>query len=510
VKNRPAFCASVIISIALALFSRFGASAYMRLFVFVFEREEAMWITGGGFFTVAKAIQSAPLCYRLGVVRGIRYEWLAFAALFTTAIDIIVTFKAYPWAVKGEIEILNVMLSIGIIGWAGLIRFMVLQWLPIRSLPKHQPMLTAIPAPQYIDLPIPLPAAIKTSQSSTDREFVAQLIPKVASLFIAGLSGSGKDFVGSLLCEYLQSEFGAKTFFLDPKNDPNENMWNNADYQYRFAGTMMEPEEFLEHLKRGFKQYGEKLQENGSRQYTILILNELATCATKVDNSSDKKWLAANLQPMLSGLDSVGGCVIVLTQTLLVPNGFNSGTVAQFQKLIICRNEHIENLRTQSKAVLLNGVDIDGAKEMCRDSPIDRAIYSSSLRRWLALPKLRQGQSYYDRDNRRWVGGHPSHDPKNSQNTVAQRENAGFDAVPTHDPTASDARSDALIDALWAYFESVDEEPKPLGKIRGSRRMTNLRASTVEIHSMLDRLTAEGVLVQSVDGWTMPLQSDAT
>jgi hypothetical protein len=332
------------------------------------------------------------------------------------------------------------------------------------------------------------------TQSSTDRQFVSQLIPKVASLFIAGLSGSGKDFVGSILCEYLQSQFGAKIFFLDPKNDPDEHLWDNADYQYRFTGVPMEPEPYLDHLKKGIKQYYQRLEENGSGQYTILVINELATSATKVDNSSDKKWLSATLQPMLSGLDSAGGAVVVLTQTLIMPTGFNSGTISQFQKLIICRDEHIENLSTQSKTVLMAGVDLSGARDACEDSPIDRAIYSSALRKWLSLPKMRQGQSYYDRDSRRWVGT-PSDRNKKS-------ENGGSPDVNTQTHAGSGDSVSTLISDVLAYFDNTNtESPRSVRDLRMGSRIRKSGATAEDVESVLDRLTHEGKLIRCPDGW---------
>jgi hypothetical protein len=348
----------------------------------------------------------------------------------------------------------------------------------------------------------------------SDSQFVSQLIPKVASLFIAGLSGSGKDFVGSILCEYLQSQFGAKIFFLDPKNDSDEHLWDSADYQYRFTGVPMEPELYLDHLKKGIKQYYQRLGENGSGQYTILVINELATSATKVDNSGDKKWLSATLQPMLSGLDSAGGAVVVLTQTLIMPTGFNSGTISQFQKLIICRDEHIENLSTQSKTVLMAGVDLSGARSACEDSPIDRAIYSSALRKWLSLPKMRQGQSYYDRDTRRWIGTPPESGTrdKNSENDAdlgvlpeiwrsgGNHENSHDSGIAT--PLASGERDYDLEDAILEFFQSVDGA-RNLNQIATSRRVRSAGGNAPKVRDCLSRLSEDGLLLSVSDTWSL-------
>ncbi len=519
-KFKPAFFASVIISIALALFSRFGVSAYAQLFVFSFEQIEAAWIVGAGLFVVIKSIQSTPLCYRLQLIRGIGYEWLLFAALVATAIDVAITLTAWAWVESGGIKLLNIIVSIGSIGWAGLIRLMVLQWLPDRPL--------VVPPPQSSPLRMPQQETSRFQPThdravtitrdraqNTDRAFVSQLIPKVASLFIAGLSGSGKDFVGSILAEYLQSKFNAKIFFIDPKNDPDEHLWDNADYQYRFIGTMMEPDEYLGNLKKAFKQYGERLAENGSSQYTILVLNELATCATKCDNSSDKKWLSATLQPMLSGLDSAGGAVIVLTQTLIMPTGFNSGTVSQFQKLIICREEQIENLSTQSKTVLMTGVDLSGAADACDDSPVDRAIYSSSLRKWLSLPKMRQGQSYYDRDSRCWIGSppEPTARNKNSDNggdrtVLPEIWQSGSKDENLHDsvtatPLASGEQDYELEDAILEFFQSVDGA-RNLNQIATSRRVRSAGGNAAKVRHCLNQLSEIELLIATDDGWLLP------
>jgi hypothetical protein len=367
--------------------------------------------------------------------------------------------------------------------------------------PRH-----AAPVFQAIDRVVPV--GVRSVQSPSDREFVSQLIPKVASLFIAGLSGSGKDFVGSVLCEYLQSEFDAKIMFVDPKNDPNEHLWDNANYQYRFSGTMMEPDDFLNNLKKAFKQYSEKLSENGSGQYTILVLNELATCATKCDNSSDKKWLSATLQPMLSGLDSAGGAVIVLTQTLIMPTGFNSGTVSQFQKLIICRDENLENLSTQSKTVLMAGVDLLGARDACEDSPVDRAIYSSALRKWLALPKMRQGQSYYDRDARQWIGSPPEN--KKSENrgnlgnshsflqSVGNCENSRNSVIPT--VSTSVERDWELEGAILELLRSVAGS-RTIDQIATTTSIRRSGGNAAKVRSSLNLLEADGYVVSVGGGW---------
>jgi hypothetical protein len=327
--------------------------------------------------------------------------------------------------------------------------------------------------------------------NNSDSEFISQLIPKIASLFVVGLSGSGKDFTTSVLAGFMRSRFGAKIFYIDPKHSDNEaDLWAAvADYRYQFKGTLMNPDEFLQHLRTAFGQYQAQLAANGSGYYTILVLNELATCATKIDSSSDKKYLAATLQPMISGLDSEGGAVWVLTQTTSMPSGFNNGIVSQFQKLIIARSEQIENLKTQAQNTLMKGVDLSAALVCCQQSEIDRAIYSSASMEWRSLPALRKGESYYDRDARRWVGAKtPPIHPDSDVN------------IRTHQ-----ALSDSVLTldaAVLGYFEAVlDTKPKTVRDIRMATRVRKLGATAEEIQETIDRLVADNQLEYSDNGY---------
>jgi hypothetical protein len=329
--------------------------------------------------------------------------------------------------------------------------------------------------------------------NNSDSEFISQLIPKIASLFVVGLSGSGKDFTTSVLAGFMRSRFGAKIFYIDPKHSDNEaDLWAAvADYRYQFKGTLMNPDEFLQHLRTAFGQYQTQLAANGSGYYTILVLNELATCATKIDSSSDKKYLAATLQPMISGLDSEGGAVWVLTQTTSMPSGFNNGIVSQFQKLIICRQEQIENLKTQAQNTLMKGVDLSAALVCCQQSEIDRAIYSSASMKWRSLPALRKGESYYDRDSRAWVGAKtPPIHPNSDGNTRTHQ--ALSDPVSTLDA------------GVLGYFEAVlDTNPKTIRDIRMATRVRRLGATAKEIQETIDRLTRQGLLDRSGDGYRL-------
>jgi hypothetical protein len=516
-KFKPAFFASVILSLALAIFSRFGISAYAQLFVFTFEQIEAAWIVGAGMFAIAKSVQSAPLCYRLGMLLGIRYEWLVFSALTATAIDIAVTLTAWSWVEDGSIKLLNIIVSIGSIGWAGLVRLLVLQWLPDRPLVvppfvrvikpeqgsnQSQPTnLNPFASPQNVARTVADRATIYVPESKKPWS-IETMVSEIDNRLILGLKGSGKTVVVSEMIRIVRSRYPDKRVFaIDPKADPKEvDLYSLATEVHRGNIGEMTPAEALKFIEEGYEKYINHPEPG------LLIIDEcIMVGGTMTDNKSS--YLESKLRYIVAGGDSRNLNVWLIAQSPMLKDlGLTTGVATQLNKTIIATAESLPNIRAWGNGVLMTGIVIDDALIAIKVSPIPkgRAIYNCG---WHPMPII---TTQFNRDERRVNPSDvPTHDLKTPQNidpahdlSDARRRNAGFDAVPTHDPTDSDARSDVLTEAILAYFAALPtHEPRPIEMIRGSRRMTNIKAGTVEIQAILDKLLQSMDLILTDGGY---------
>jgi hypothetical protein len=227
------------------------------------------------------------------------------------------------------------------------------------------------------------------------------------STFFCGIQGSGKGFLVSLLAAEARRQ-GHKTFLLDPKGDEDEkSLWVGAVNRVsRFVGRKEEsPETYVEKIKGAIKAYCEYAESNGKAKYTILIFDEFSSAAGKfASTKNDKLWLVNEIEDLVKLGDAAGICLWLVAQTPHCKNGIDGSLLSSLRRIIIASEDNLAQLQNWTNTTFMNGVSLDDCAMMCQASPVDRSVYNSVTREWYALPRLRQGETYFDRDSRQMVG----------------------------------------------------------------------------------------------------------
>lgn len=489
-KIKP-FVASALISIALFLFLRFGISAYARLFVLRFDTIEAAWIVGAAMWVIVKSIQISPLLYRLEIVTGVRYWWLAIAALFVTPIDIIATFKAFYWF-SDELELANIILSIGCAGWAGLVRLMVLQWLSDRPLviPPFiqivQPVNNSVAHSQDTARTVFQPqnsgfvAHSRSTPSDSQFDLIAAMSNSPENTLILAPSESGKGIVIGNLIAAFKTSTDCSVTAIDPKGAITEDgFFAQCDRVHRFKSQELDRDQIIAETKKGWKMFTEECRQWEGVKPCFILIDEMLViggCFSKAKDSF--------LQDKIASLVSMGRsqrqfCWIATQYPQLDKIGVDGGIAGQMEMLIIARRKNVTLIKPWgTKYDLTRGVDFRDIESACDNSPVDRAVYWRG--EWKPMSRM-ENKSGFDRETNKWV----SPPPMNNQQGTA----------------AADSTAAATLDSLvLEYFAAASDRPRTLKNLRDSSRLRD-RASSSELEQSLDRLTNCGKLERHSDGW---------
>jgi hypothetical protein len=245
-------------------------------------------------------------------------------------------------------------------------------------------------------------------RTSIDPDLIRTLLgDSMKSTFFCGIQGSGKGFLVSLLAAEARRQ-GHKTFLLDPKGDDDErSLWDGAiNRMSRFVGRKEEsPETYIEKIKGAIKAYCDYAESNGKNKYTILIFDEFSSGAGKFAQSkNDKLWLVNEIEDLVKLGDAAGICLWLVAQTPHCKNGINGSLLSSLRRIIIASEDNLAQLQNWTNTTFMTGINLDDCAQMCQASPVNRAVYNSVTREWYAMPRLRQGETYFDRDSRSMVG----------------------------------------------------------------------------------------------------------
>jgi hypothetical protein len=329
---------------------------------------------------------------------------------------------------------------------------------------------------QEIDL---LPATGKT-----DPNIITNLVGNsMKSTFFCGIQGSGKGFLVSLMAAEARRQ-GHKVFLLDPKDEADEaSLWDGGiDRVARFVGRKEDsPDTYVEKVKSAIKAYCDYAESNGKASYTILIFDEFSSAAGKFAQTKDSKlWLVNEIEDLVKLGDAAGICLWLVAQTPHCKNGIDGSLLSSLRRIIIASADNLAQLQNWTNTTFMNGISLDDCDRMCQVSEVDRAVYNSVTREWLAMPRLRVGGGYYDRDTRRLVGNSPPH------------------------TASSDSVADVAADVL-GYFEGVATiEPKSIRDIRIGRRLRKSGATAEDVQSAIDELVMSGKLTVRDGGYILP------
>jgi hypothetical protein len=337
---------------------------------------------------------------------------------------------------------------------------------------------------QEIDL---LPATGKI-----DPNIITNLVgTSMKSTFFCGIQGSGKGFLVSLMAAEARRQ-GHHVFLLDPKGEADEaSLWDGGiDRVARFVGRKEEsPETYVEKVKSAVKAYCDYAESNGKANYTILIFDEFSSAAGKFAQTKDSKlWLVNEIEDLVKLGDAAGICLWLVAQTPHCKNGIDGSLLSSLRRIIIASQDNLAQLQNWTNTTFMNGISLDDCAQMCQVSEVDRAVYNSVTREWLAMPRLRIGGGYYDRDSRSWVG----------ESDVNPRTHQG----------SSDSVSTLMLDVL-AYFESADTDaPRTIRDIRMGSRLRKSGASAGEVQTVLDDLSIRGVINNVDNGYILNRDND--
>lgn len=245
-------------------------------------------------------------------------------------------------------------------------------------------------------------------RTTIDPDIIRNLLgDSMKSTFFCGIQGSGKGFLVSLLAAEARRQ-GHKTFLLDPKGDEDEkSLWIGAvNCVSRFIGRKEEsPETYVEKIKGAIKAYCDYAESNGKAKYTILIFDEFSSAAGKfASTKNDKLWLVNEIEDLVKLGDAAGICLWLVAQTPHCKNGIDGSLLSSLRRIIIASEDNLAQLQNWTNTTFMNGVSLDDCALMCQASPVNRAVYNSVTREWYAMPRLRQGETYFDRDSRQMVG----------------------------------------------------------------------------------------------------------
>jgi hypothetical protein len=245
-------------------------------------------------------------------------------------------------------------------------------------------------------------------RTTIDPDIIRTLLgDSMKSTFFCGIQGSGKGFLVSLLAAEARRQ-GHKTFLLDPKGDEDEkSLWVGAVNRVsRFGGRKEEsPETYVEKIKGAIKAYCDYAESNGKAKYTILIFDEFSSAAGKFAQTRDSKlWLVNEIEDLVKLGDAAGICLWLVAQTPHCKNGIDGSLLSSLRRIIIASQDNLAQLQNWTNTTFMNGVSLDDCAQMCQASPVNRAVYNSVSREWCAMPRLRQGETYFGRDSRRMVG----------------------------------------------------------------------------------------------------------
>jgi hypothetical protein len=245
-------------------------------------------------------------------------------------------------------------------------------------------------------------------RTAIDPDIIRNLLgDSMKSTFFCGIQGSGKGFLVSLLAAEARRQ-GHKVFLLDPKSDDDEkSLWIGAvNRVVSFVGRKEEsPESYVEKIKGAIKAYCEYAEENGKAKYTVLVFDEFSSAAGKfASTKSDKLWLTNEIEDLVKLGDAAGICLWLVAQTPHCKNGIDGSLLSSLRRIIIASEDNLAQLQNWTNTAFMNGISLDECAKMCQASPVNRSVYNSVTREWWAMPRLRQGECYFDRDSRQMVG----------------------------------------------------------------------------------------------------------
>jgi hypothetical protein len=245
-------------------------------------------------------------------------------------------------------------------------------------------------------------------RTTIDPDIIRNLLgDSMKSTFFCGIQGSGKGFLVSLLAAEARRQ-GHKTFLLDPKGDDDErSLWEGAINRVsRFVGRKEEsPETYIEKIKGAIRAYCDYAESNGKAKYTILIFDEFSSAAGKfAQTKNDKLWLVNEIEDLVKLGDAAGICLWLVAQTPHCKNGIDGSLLSSLRRIIIASEDNLAQLQNWTNTTFMTGVSLDDCAKMCQASPVNRSVYNSVTRLWYSVPRLRQGEAYFDRDSRQMVG----------------------------------------------------------------------------------------------------------
>jgi hypothetical protein len=119
---------------------------------------------------------------------------------------------------------------------------------------------------------------------------------------------------------------------------------------------------------------------------------------------NDKLWLTNEIEDLVKLGDAAGICIWLVAQTPHCKNGIDGSLLSSLRRIIIASEDNLAQLQNWTNTTFMNGISLDECAKMCQASPVNRSVYNSVTREWYAMPRLRQGESYFDRDSRQMVG----------------------------------------------------------------------------------------------------------
>lgn len=226
------------------------------------------------------------------------------------------------------------------------------------------------------------------------------------SLFI-GVPGVGKDFFISNALEWVKKIHpNCTVFFIDPKDDPKETGYfdGRVDQLFRLNICEYSPTEVWDWIQRCLEVYDRFDAGTGLK---LLVINELAaTNRTLTNVKGALNWLVSKMIGYSSSGDSRGIKIWGVSQNAHNSGiGFDGGSKSIFTPYVIVSESQLSASEQVLKAQIIPSdkkLASDELMDLCRKSPVRRAIFHGGLNRWFPMPMLRNF-SGYNRDERKFV-----------------------------------------------------------------------------------------------------------
>lgn len=258
--------------------------------------------------------------------------------------------------------------------------------------------------------------AVRSIPGQRPIELTKNICSSLKRVIVYGVPSAGKDFFISHILRDLkspQSQFKSYIFYMDCKDIPEEYGYYQgiADKAYQMSIYKSNPSLVWDWVKMILEDYDNHACGDGESK--VLVCTELAALNSTLDLlPKDKKtgikpidYWTHKLSTYASSGDAEGCRMIFGSQ-----NGHNKGIKlsggdkAIFKPFLIAREDSLsENSQIMQAGIMANSskLPVNEIQELCKKSPVKRAIFHGGLNKWLPMPKL-ENFAGYNRDSQQW------------------------------------------------------------------------------------------------------------